>query len=78
MKYYENEDLVNVIALCKQDEKDIDNIVAQNLLKRCERIMANSNMKIRFTKKDRKFLLDKMEKGIDDSARFTIMRIMGV
>lgn len=78
MKYYDNDDLKNVIAICTQDEKDIDNVIAQSLLKRCERAFAYSDAKIRFTKRDRDFLLNKMEKGMDISARFTIMRIMGV
>ena len=78
MKYYDNDDLRNVIALCTQDEKDNCNTVAKNLIKRCEKALAYRDIVIRFTKKDREFLLDKMEKGMDESARFTIMRIMGV
>ncbi|MDF2950511.1 MAG: hypothetical protein K0S18_94 [Anaerocolumna sp.] len=78
MKYYYSEDLINIIMICNQDESDINNIVAQSLIKRCEKAMACSDIKIRFTKRDRDFLLDKMWKDIDENARFTIMRIMGV
>lgn len=71
-------DLENIIALCCQDEEDYNNPIALNLINRCERALAYRDVSIRFTKRDKEFLMSKYDEDMDLDAKRTIKSICGL
>lgn len=74
-KYTDN-DLKNIIALCEQDEDESK--VAKRLANRCRKALAYRDISIRLTKTDVKFLKLKYDVDMDESAMFTLNKIMGM
>lgn len=75
MKYTDN-DLKNIIALCEQDEDDSK--IAKRLADRCRKALAYRDISIRLTKTDVDFLKLKYDDAMDESAMFTLNKIMGM
>ena len=75
---YLNVDLENIIALCSQDEEDYNNPIALSLINRCERALVYRDVSIRFTKRDKEFLMSKYDEDMDLDAKRTIMSICGM
>lgn len=75
MKYTDN-DLKNIIALCEQDEDDSK--IAKRLADRCRKALAYRDISIRLTKTDVDFLKLKYDDDMDESAMFTLNKIMGM
>lgn len=75
MKYTDN-DLKNIIALCEQDEDDSK--IAKRLVDRCRKALAYRDISIRLTKTDVDFLKLKYDEDMDESAMFTLNKIMGM
>lgn len=74
-KYTDN-DLKNIIALCEQDEDDSK--IAKRLADRCRKALAYRDISIRLTKTDVDFLKLKYDEDMDESAMFTLNKIMGM
>lgn len=74
-KYTDN-DLKNIIALCEQDEDESK--VAKRLANRCRKALAYRDISIRLTKTDVNFLKLKYDVDMDESAMFTLNKIMGM
>lgn len=73
MKYSDN-DLKNVLALCAQGEENETTI---SLTNRCERALAYRDVSIKFTQKDKQFLLSLFDVDMDKDALETLNRIVG-
>ena len=71
-------DLENIIALCSQDENDYDNPIALSLINRCERALVYRDVSIRFTKRDKEFLMSKYDEDMDLDAKRTIMSMAAI
>lgn len=74
-KYTDN-DLKNIIALCEQDEDESK--VAKRLANRCRKALAYRDISIRLTKADVNFLKLKYDVDMDESAMFTLNKLMGM
>ena len=74
-KYTDN-DLKNIIALCEQDEEEFG--IAQRLANRCRKALAYRDISIRLTKTDIDFLKTKYDNDMDEDAKATLTKIIGI
>ena len=74
-KYTDN-DLNIIIALCEQDGENPEK--AEKLAGRCKKALAYRDISIRLTKLDVDFLKTKYDNDMDEDAKATLTKIMGM